>query len=206
MKKTILLLSAFITMSIFSFAQTTHEIEAGGGPNGPTPYYSPQFITIEVGDIVHWQSIGGTHNVDGRTATFPANPMSFFSGAAATGLNFSFTFTTAGFYEFECGAFDHALTQFGTITVVDNTTSLDELNAINVRFGPNPATEFINVSADEVLLHYVIMDVQGRIVMESSLDSGANYARIELNALDQGIYILSLETSAGNGIVRFRKD
>jgi len=206
MKKTIFLFSAFIAMSIFSFAQTTYEIEAGGGPNGPTPYYSPQFITIEVGDIVHWQSSDGTHNVDGRTATFPANPMSFFSGAAATGLNFSFTFTTAGFYEFECGAFDHALTQFGTITVLDTTTGIEELNAINVRFGPNPATEFINVSADDALLHFVIMDVHGRVVMESNLDSGANNTRIELNALDQGIYILSLESTTGTGIIRFKKD
>ena len=206
MKKTILLLLSFFAITCSTWAQTTHEIEAGGGPNGPTPYFAPQFITIQVGDIVHWQSVGGTHNVDGRLSTFPDNPAGFYSGSAATGLNFSFTFAIPGIYDFECGAFDHALTQFGTITVVEGPNSLTEVNSIDVQFGPNPAGDFLNINAETPIVNFEIVDLNGRIIERVIMSEELHKTQLDVSMLEIGIYVLRLETKAGIGLIRFSKE
>ncbi len=63
--------------------------------------FAPQTVIVQVGDTVNWV-LAGTHNVNGQTAVYPANPVGFFSGAASLNQNFSFQFTTAGTYTYQC--------------------------------------------------------------------------------------------------------
>ena len=112
--KHIYLLSTIVLAAFSMNAQTTHMVEAGGTPNGDiAPYFDPQFITIEVGDIVEWNNIEGFHGI----AT-TSGPESFGTPNGTAPWMFSFTFDTEGVYEYECPVGSHALTQFGTITVV----------------------------------------------------------------------------------------
>ena len=65
---------SMILLSYASIAQTTHTVEAG------MFYYEPQNLTIEVGDIVSWNNLAGTHDVNfdvnsitGESNLFPTN-------------------------------------------------------------------------------------------------------------------------------------
>lgn len=79
--------------------------------------FTPSSLTITAGDTVTWTNNGGTHNVDGRTATYPTNPASFYSGAASgSSWVFSHTFTAAGSYTYDCTP-HVGFGMVGTITV-----------------------------------------------------------------------------------------
>jgi plastocyanin len=79
--------------------------------------FTPDHLDIAVGETVEWINMGGFHNVDGSTDTYPDNPDSFTSGPASTdSWTYSFTFTEAGSYAYECTP--HAgMGMVGTITV-----------------------------------------------------------------------------------------
>ena len=48
-------------------------IEVGGDSNS----FNPDQLNVAVGQTVQWVNIGGFHNVDGSTDTYPDNPDSF---------------------------------------------------------------------------------------------------------------------------------
>lgn len=65
--------------------------------------FTPADITITEGEIVLWDNIEGSHNVDGRQSTYPDNPESFYSGPVESApWTFSHTFNTVGVYTYEC--------------------------------------------------------------------------------------------------------
>ncbi len=79
-------------------------------------FFSPADITIDEGQTIRWINTGGHHNVNGSTATFPANPEGFFSGTPSmTAWTYDFTFHTPGLYRYQCDA--HAAQMQGTVTV-----------------------------------------------------------------------------------------
>jgi len=78
--------------------------------------FTPDHLDISAGETVEWINMGGFHNVDGSTDTYPNNPDSFYNGTASSDLwSYSFTFTIAGNYDYECNP--HAPSMVGTITV-----------------------------------------------------------------------------------------
>ncbi|MCB0551011.1 MAG: hypothetical protein KDD19_25800, partial [Phaeodactylibacter sp.] len=60
-----------------AIAQQEHQVTVQSN------FFSPQNLVITAGDMVTWNNTGGVHNVNGTTATYPGNPESFGSGAAA---------------------------------------------------------------------------------------------------------------------------
>ncbi len=101
-----------------------------GGPNGNT--FNPSSLTINVGDTVVWNNLGGFHNVNGTTITFPGNPMSFGNSSASAPWTYLFVFTTPGLYNYQCDP--HAgLGMTGTVQV-NATTSPSALNPGDIVF------------------------------------------------------------------------
>ena len=93
-----------------SAAATNHQVQVGSN------FFSPAVLSISVGDTVTWTQVSGTHNVNGSTSTFSSNPVSFGNGAPAGGTwTYSFVFTTAGTYAYQCDP--HAAMMIGSITV-----------------------------------------------------------------------------------------
>ena len=90
-------------------------VEVGGDGNS----FSPADLQIEAGETVQWVNMGGFHNVDGSTDTYPNNPDSFYSGDPSNdGWTYSFTFEIEGVYDYDCSP--HAsMGMVGTITVGD---------------------------------------------------------------------------------------
>jgi plastocyanin len=84
--------------------------------NVPDNQFTPQAITVRVGDTVQWNNVAGIHNVFSDTAGL------FTSGApAAAPWTYSFTFTSAGTFGYHCqphGSPGNGM--FGTIVVLDS--------------------------------------------------------------------------------------
>ena len=78
--------------------------------------FNPTDLTISVGETVEWQNTGGSHNVNGTTATYPNNPESF-GNAVGSGWTFQHTFMTPGTYNYQCDP-HVGLGMVGTVTVM----------------------------------------------------------------------------------------
>lgn len=86
---------------------TQHTVTVGQ-PNLP---FDPEFLEIDVGDTVVWTWVGGPHSVQSAPPGLPGIPNCtadgrFDSGVKSSGT-FSFTFTSAGQYEYHCGVPGH---------------------------------------------------------------------------------------------------
>lgn len=206
MKNTTLLVSFFLLTGTL-FCQTVHDIEAGGGPGGVTPYYAPQFITIQVGDIVRWTNSGGTHNVDGRQSVFPANPEGFFSGnPTSTWTVWEYTFNVPGFYNFECGAFDHNETQFGTIDVIDTSVGIYDSEELGIEIGPNPVSDNLWIRTEREIRVLKVFGMKGDELFSIAISQNAFEQSLDLSGLRSGQYVLEIITEAGPSRQLFQKD
>lgn len=78
-------------LPLVAAAATTHEVKVGSGGLK----FTPNDLTIQVGDTVHWTSTGGTHNV-------VADDGSFTSGSPGSNINFSKTFNSAAVVLYYC--------------------------------------------------------------------------------------------------------
>lgn len=127
---TCLTLIALFTFFHAAQAQQSHEVTVQSN------FFSPQELAITVGDMVTWNNTGGIHNVNGTTATYPANPEGFGNGAAAAApWSYSFTFTQPGTYEYRCDP-HFSLGMTGTIIVEENVVQETGLLLTGVYDGP----------------------------------------------------------------------
>ncbi|GIV30756.1 MAG: hypothetical protein KatS3mg029_0107 [Saprospiraceae bacterium] len=133
MKRTVYTLLLGLAASMSLLAQTTHTITLSGLS------FTPQHLTIQAGDTVVWQNMGGFHNVNGDQATYPANPESFGSGPAANApWTYSHVFNTPGQYDYRCDVhFGSGMT--GTLTVQAGTSNSDVV--ISEIMYNNPGTD-----------------------------------------------------------------
>lgn len=190
MRRTLTLLTLCPTVLL---AQTTWNVDVGGSTIGTTdPYYAPQNLVIEVGDIVVWDESSGTHNINGSTNTFPNNPASFYSGTPQnTQYPWTFTFTVPGFYEYHCDQQGHAATQFGTITVIDPTNVQEYRQPEAVMLFPVPVQDRLMVSINGCTGAQTgeVLNADGRVVRSQPLlDSKLN--AVDLTGLPSGNYYL----------------
>lgn len=104
----------FLSLFALSLGATNHLVTVGNN------FFSPQHLYIQVGDTVTWINTSGHHNVNGTTATFPGNPSSFGNGIASMNWSYSFTFSAAGTYNYQCDP--HIPGMVGTVTVFSPCT------------------------------------------------------------------------------------
>lgn len=104
------LYALFLAILGLSAAATNHQVQVGSN------FFSPAILSISVGDTVTWTQVSGTHNVNGSTSTFSNNPVGFGNGSPAGGTwTYTFVFTTAGTYGYQCDP--HPSSMQGLITV-----------------------------------------------------------------------------------------
>lgn len=68
-----------------------HFVDVGGADN----VFTPASITVQVGDTVTWNNIGGYHNVEADDGSFGNDP-------SPTAWSYSHTFTAPGTYTYFC--------------------------------------------------------------------------------------------------------
>jgi len=146
---TLALLLFLLTYSLA--AQTSHSINAGDY------YYTPNVLTINIGDDVSWVNEGGYHNVNFDVNTITgssfSNPEAFSSTPTSNVAIYTHVFTIPGTYEYDCSVGSHAVNgKVGTIIVnsapayVANFSSTDKskfrtfnmfgYETFNSNFGP----------------------------------------------------------------------
>lgn len=78
----------------------------------------------------------------------------------------------------------------------DFFTGVEDLNVLpGIKIYPNPANEFITIQADTHLrLGVSVYDISGRVLIERRLSPNN---RIDISALNGGIYILQIEDESG---------
>jgi plastocyanin len=128
MKKISTLLAAILF--VFSLnAQNSYTINSGNF------YYTPQLLTINLGDTVHWINDGGFHNVNFDVNTLSGasfnNPVSFVSTPTNDVEMYTYVFTVAGSYDYDCSVGSHAANGMVGTIIVNASSSLENLSVSN---------------------------------------------------------------------------
>lgn len=90
---------------------TTFQVQVGQGGLK----FTPANVMIQVGDTVEWVWDGLGHSTTSGT---PGNPDGMWdSGIQNTGFTFSFTFTTAGTFNYYCSVHGSCCGMIGSVTV-----------------------------------------------------------------------------------------
>lgn len=177
-----------LTLSI-PVSATIWQVEAGGGPGMGTPFFSPQNLTIEIGDVVNWNWVSGQHNVAAISG-----PESFNSGSHVSPFEWSYTFTISGTYNYECTLFDHADTQFGTIIVSPlSIANLEGSKSFDLMLYPNPAVNTVSIEKTRNGSSTVkFTDLSGRhiLTIANSTEIRTTY---DISDLPRGIYFVEVE-------------
>ncbi|MEG2219104.1 MAG: T9SS type A sorting domain-containing protein [Muribaculaceae bacterium] len=69
----------------------------------------------------------------------------------------------------------------------------DVVNDVKIKIYPNPASEFVNVSADQEILNISIYDVQGHLMIDQD-----NAHNINISSLQGGLYFIRIKTQNGD--------
>jgi len=183
------------------FGQTTWNVSSGGSTQSPpNPYYTPQNLTINVGDIVHWTNVSGTHSVDGSLSEFPGNPQGFSTGDPESGAwTFDFTFTIPGVYNYHCTQQGHAATQTGSITVVNPGTGVAQLGEgdASIKVYPVPTNDVLYVEAGANELRSAsVIGLNGEQLLTSTLKA-TGQSVVEIATLAAGNYFLLVTDARG---------
>ena len=142
--------------------------------------FTPQSVTIQVGDTVVWTNAGGTHTVTGDGA----DP---FCGGAAVAVSCSETFTNAGTFPYHC-VFHQAFGMVGTVIVSPAPTGTNMVSAVTIISPTNNTT----------------LATPGSITIEASTPSGTTFTKVEFFDNNNSIgvastspYSISASLSAG---------
>jgi len=133
---------ATLFLPLVAAAATTHEVKVGSGGLK----FSPNDLTIQVGDTVHWTSTGGTHNV-------VADDGSFRNGNPGPNINFSKTFNSAGVILYYCEQHSSPgqninSSMNGRITVASSAAAELVLTEVNAPSGSFAQGATISVDAE----------------------------------------------------------
>lgn len=150
--------------------------------------FTPQELTINVGQTVLFDNVQGTHNVNGTQTAYPDNPESFGNGAAMPApWNYEHTFTIAGTYQYKCDPHE-VLGMVGTITVTGNAN--EEVVITEIMYNPPES------GADS--LEFVEMYNKGTAAVDVSgwYTNGVTFTFPENTMMGAGEYIVLAKNKA----------
>jgi plastocyanin len=182
MKTSLLFLS--LTVATVLSAQTKHTITASGMT------FTPNSLTINQGDTVEWDNVSGFHNVNGTQATFPANPASFGNSPASAPWNYTFVFTVAGNYAYQCDV--HGANMSGAISVQPATSIAETQKDTKVNVYPNPTADYFSIDAGQAIKSVSLINITGQLVKTYS-ETASQTNRFDVKALPKGIYFINIE-------------
>lgn len=159
-----LVLPVLLVLPSIALAQTTHII------NQSSLTFSPNDLTINVGDTVRWVRSSGSHTVTNGTGSADPNVGNLFDAPLnSSNTTFEFTFTAAGDVPFFCRPHEFANMK-GVIRVSDvsGVDDIPKIAAVQLEvphpnpFNPRAAIRFTLAEAGPVDLD--VFDSRGRRV------------------------------------------
>ena len=93
-------------------------------------------------------------------------------------------------------------TNTSNATIVDDecSASVYELNDVHVSLYPNPVNNELNVEADQLILSYSVIDLNGRTVQSGRIDSTSFL--LDVDFLANGSYFVEISFANGRSINR----
>ena len=173
-------------------AQTSHSVTVSNDK------FTPSTLNIYVGDEVIWTNTEGSHNVNGKTSTFPNNPVSF-GNDVGSGWTYKFTFNTAGIYDYQCDP-HAAMGMIGKITVSPKTVTSSQTLAEGVEeihLYPNPASQYIKILVPQdysEISMVKVYSISGSIVDEKVFSGTEESLRYDISQFKNGIYLMEIST------------
>jgi plastocyanin len=112
-------LTPILTILVLAGSAAAATINVDVAPGGL--FFSPSSVTIQPGDTVKWTWKGSGHSV---TAGLPGGNTGLFdSGVRNSGFTFSFTFPSAGAFDYYCSPHGACCGMIGNVTVTPPTPS-----------------------------------------------------------------------------------
>jgi len=153
-------------MHIAASGQTSHAVGVTSN------VFTPDEITINLGDTVIWTNTQGNHNVNGTQAQFPANPESF-GNTVGPGWVYSHVFTIAGSYDYQCDP--HA--SFGMTGKVE----VQELSSDSVTLNLSGMIPHVGQE-----MYFALIDVETGEVIDRKSEIAQELFSVNLGELQSG--------------------
>lgn len=181
--KKIYKLIAFFSFALFAVNANAVTINVAVG--GTTNVFSPNNFTANIGDVVLWTWMGGTHNV--TSASVPGGAATFASSTQTTGT-FSYTITTAGSYGYSCTI--HAgMGMVGGFTV-SNVGIIDPTVDLLVNAYPNPFKSKMTLKYGKQIESVKIFNIVGEQVKSFDLSPTEEKKEIDFEGIPSGVYFM----------------
>lgn len=186
----------FLFSSSIVFSQTTHDVTVQNFS------FSPQSLTINVGDIVKWTNISGQHNVLADDGSFTSGP------AAPAPWEYSHTFTAAGNNPYYCEPHGGpGGSGMSGIIIVQNPVGVNDDKIVADNFElkqnyPNPfnPSTIINYSvASASFINLKVYDILGNeiaVLVNEEKQAGDYQIDFDASELTGGVYFYQLTTNS----------
>jgi uncharacterized repeat protein (TIGR01451 family) len=86
------------------------------------------------------------------------------------------------------------------VVLIDVTSGVGERAANDVRIHPNPTNGELNIVSDQMIESLQLYSSDGRLLRSGSVNSASH--RIDVSALERGMYLLELSTANGSKVQR----
>ena len=187
--------SIFILSSSLIFGQTSHTVTLTNFA------FTPQTVTVNVGDTVKWNNVQGTHNVR-------ADDFSFFSGSVAPApWTFIHVFTAEGNNPYYCephggpgGSGMSGVVVVETPVSVEDETIVDQFKLEQNFPNPfNPSTSIIYTVPSASFVNLKVYDILGNevaVLVNEQMQAGSYQIDFNTAGLTGGVYFYQLTSDS----------
>jgi len=183
MKKLSLIL--FILLSSFAVKATIHVIQVWDGYF----QFTPNDITIQLGDTIHWLPLDSPsmqHTITSSNIPEGAEEFDQIWQLPADTF-FQYIPEYAGLYEYVCTPHEESYNMVGSFTVEDPASSINEITLNTITVYPNPASNYIVLREVKKGLHFSIIDLNGKEVL-----NGLTEKQVDISNLEKGVYFIEI--------------
>lgn len=184
-----ILLSAFLVFMITSTRAAIVVITQEGNT------FSPDNVSVQVGDTVRWVWTSGSHTT--TSATIPVGAAAWDSQLTSSVTQFDYKVTTEGLYNYVCTP-HAAIGMIGTFTATATLGTNDKLSLSSAKLYPNPAREstVLKLNSEKSGEGIVtIYDLLGNQMSRNdvSIRTGGNNIQVSLDNIIPGIYFVEFK-------------
>ena len=155
------------TFSLLSSRADIIQVQVGASGSK----FTPQDVSIKVGDTVHWVWVAGSHST---TSGVPGNADGMWdSGIHSAPFTFDFTFLTAGTFNYFCSPHGLCCGMIGTVTV---TEAVDTVTITRAQYSVSRSQLTVQATdTDETAMLTVSVTSTGEILGPMMNRGGGSY-------------------------------
>lgn len=150
--------------------------------------FTPSEITIQLGDTIQWLPLDSPlmqHSITSTNIPVGAEEFDEIWQLPADTF-FQYIPEYAGLYEYVCTPHEVSYNMVGSFTVED-ASSINEITLNTISVFPNPASNYISLREINTGLHFSIIDLNGKEVL-----NGLTEEQVDISNLNKGVYFIEI--------------